>query len=154
MPDGNFYFSFDAGNAKIKNDGSGNANCAIPMTAEMWGRVDCKDRDHAIIKLETIWWLGKKLENPEGMRRPSPNPSDAPSNMPSVQPTVRPSGTPSTAPAPAPTPVIVPSPGPSRGVQLMIWPASPSRDGGSVGTQCVMPKSCYLHNISHINQCS
>src|SRR5699024_7837378 len=59
LPDGHFYFSVDAGTVKFKKDGSGNTDCAAPITAEMWGQLECKDRDRVTIRMETIWRISK-----------------------------------------------------------------------------------------------
>jgi len=60
MPDGTFYFTLEAGNAKLKSDGSGTQNCVAPLTTEYWGKLDCKDRDRVRISLENVWWLNKR----------------------------------------------------------------------------------------------
>ena len=58
MPDLSFYFVLDSGIAKFKTDGTHN-NCQTNLEVEMWGKLDCKDRDKAVIKLEAVWWPGK-----------------------------------------------------------------------------------------------
>lgn len=55
MPDGSFRLTVDAGYAKFKDDQSGNVNCAAPLKADLWGMIDCTDRDNAKIKVETVW---------------------------------------------------------------------------------------------------
>ncbi len=141
MPDGTFYFSVDGGVARLKQDGAGNQNCQIPLAADMWGKVDCTDRDRAIVHVETIWWLGKSphqvIGNPmptsTPRAEPSPGMSTPPFPMPSTQPEINP------FPEPRPTPSRLP-------VHIL----APH----SVDNPCKVPSGCYFHNITKINQCS
>jgi hypothetical protein len=67
-------------------------------------------------------------------------------------PSGRPSGAPIVLPSSSPSPIVViPSPGPSHRMMMIEGVAQP---GAASSSQCNMPKGCYLHNVSHINQCS
>ncbi len=197
MPDGSFYLIIDAGMAKLKNDGSGTLNCATPLTGNLWGKIDCTDRDKAKIHVETVWWLGQPYQSviapfPYPSRTPypgssstptststpdstptptlSPSPSLSPIPSPSPSPSLPlrrsevswalspeslPSSVPSMVPittlpssVPSPLPVIHPSATPSG------MPSTPSAGGSSALPECKLPRGCYFHNITHINQCS
>lgn len=162
MPDGNFNFTMDGGKAQLKSDGSGHLDCGTPVSTEMWGRIDCSDPDKPVIHVESLWWLDKPFDNsansggaPTVSPTARPNsgssgfPSSAlspPSSFPSTFPSTTPSPVPSdqppfrddVPPAPARSPLPSPSAAPSAEVPL---------------APCQLPTTCYLHNISHINQC-
>ena len=165
MPDGNFVFTMSGGVARLKDDGLGDFNCTIPMTVEMWGQVDCSDRDKPVIRVESVWWLGKKFEDantpgsnpsptPSGSPRPSPSPSGSPT--PSPSPTVTPRPTPTSTLRP-----ILPRPRPTSGVEAVnVEPRnillSPFAETGSSDNSptCKLPSGCYFHNILRFDQCS
>lgn len=146
MPDGSFYFTLETGSAILKNDGAGHSNCSVPLSANFWGRIDCTDRDKAVIRIETVWWLAKTTQPapvPHGTLRhsasgvlssfdpppwavsPSSSPTTSPTSFPSSRPSSFPSGSPSSIPSPRST---VP--------------------------ECKLPQGCYFHNITKMNQCS
>lgn len=177
MPDGNFYFSMDGGVAKLKTDGVGNTNCTTPLRADMWGKVDCQDRDKPVIHIETIWWLGRKFDHStEPVGTPSaaptgtsPNPTATHSPSPSatphppVSPVPSPVPRPSYSPMPTPQPTTRPSPRPSPRLEGFLQPHRenlPASGGGGAGS-CKLPAprssdapGCYFHNLSRVNQCS
>ncbi len=93
MPDGSFYLTQEKLFAKLKNDGSGNNNCVTPLSADLWGRIDCTNRDQATIMIEARMWLNKKT----AARTPAPG--------------AVPSGTPG-APPPLPMPIAAAPVGP------------------------------------------
>ena len=178
MPDGSFYFKVDGGSATLRNDGAGNANCTLQMTAEMWGKVDCTHRDKAVIKVETLWWLGAtspssdhspstgsirplthlaSFEAPITAVSPLPvsfaSPMATPSPLPSASPLPMSSPVPveTPIPSPSPFPYEMPSPLPSDSPSVIVSPpATPPR---SIEPLCKLPKSCYFHNIAEIHQC-
>jgi len=132
MPDGNFYLTVNAGFAYLKRDFNQHINCQTPIVADMWGRIDCSDIDHPIMKIETLWWTGKNLNSLENTGpRPTPSPSISHSPAPFPQPSPSPSA-PSVLPpshsdphpqpslSPWPLPDHTPQPGPTFG------PANPS----------------------------
>lgn len=106
MPDGNFYLTIQAGTAKLKKDFQQISNCSIPLQADMWGKIDCTDLDHPIMKIETVWWTGKSSSNPNPGPTHSPSPSPSPSGGESPLP-------PTPNPSPSPVPVSPPHPLPS-----------------------------------------
>lgn len=130
MPDGSFFFAFDAGMGQLKSDGSGNSNCSVPLLANMWGRLDCTDRDRVTINLETVWWLDKVMDTSGPFPGSSPSPGASPSSSPSTSsPWPDPTG-PSTSPWPGPTvPTTNPWPSPT-GPSTDPWPSptGPSTD--------------------------
>ena len=172
MPDGSFWFSVDAGFTQLTDDGSGNKNCVTPLTAEMWGRIDCTDMDRAKIHVETLWWLGTSYATGPS-RTPSPTPSPTTSASP------RPSTTPVPGPAPAPIPGPTGSPQPTPSVTASPAPSTqpsalPSAAPSATPTSrrafaisnvpsgfpiCKLPpaapktKGCFLHNISKLTIC-
>jgi hypothetical protein len=159
MPDGNFFFSMNAGYAKLKEDGAGHFNCASPVAADIWGKIDCKDRDKTTIRVETVWWLGKTLKEVSGTPSPLPDASPSPSGSPSSTPSGQPSGQPSAGPSSSPWPVFTPHPRPRpeptpnpRRSNRPRRPVTGDLTGGA--PQCVLPTGCYLHNITQIDQCS
>jgi hypothetical protein len=87
MPDGSFFFKVDGGTAKLSDDGSGHKNCSIPLFASLWGKVDCKARDQAVVDLETTWWLGSEPVVPT----PQPSPTGSGFPVPSVSSSAPPS---------------------------------------------------------------
>ncbi len=72
MPDGSFNITVDAGKASLKSDGSGRGTCSIPVTADLSGKVDCADRDKAVIPVEAVYWTGRSAP------APAPSPSQGP----------------------------------------------------------------------------
>ncbi len=138
MPDGNFYFSMNGGMARLKNDGSGNLGCGSALTAEMWGKIDCADIDKPIIKMETVWWMGKEFV-------PNPTSTGAPHSPPHLSPVPS---------SPVPTPSGHPSPGPSPELSPRTQPGEVRRLSPSSTQRCTMPAGCYLHSITRIDQCS
>jgi hypothetical protein len=74
MPDGSFYITQDGLSAKLKDDGSGHADCVTPISADMWGKVDCTNPrgDQAKIRFETVMWLNKR-DQPSSAASPTPN---------------------------------------------------------------------------------
>ena len=131
MPDGNFYLTVNAGYAQLKGDFHQSTHCSTPLVADMWGKIDCKDIDHPVMRIETLWWTGKTLSPSEG---PTPRPS--PSASPSASPTP-PSASPSpgTSPQPIPQPSLPawPTPHPSIG------PITPSPIPSSLPPQPLPP---------------
>ena len=135
MPDGTFALSIDAGVARLRNDGAGHSNCSIRLAADLWGKLDCKDRDKVDIYVETVWWLGKTLSPgatpparppTTGPGAPFPNPSPLPSALPSALPSGLPSGVPSPWPSVQPTPSPSPLPLPSGSPRPNPFPSWPS----------------------------
>jgi hypothetical protein len=153
-PDGTFDFTVTAGQAKLKDDGSGTGNCVVPLIAEMWGKIDCTDRDRVGIHLETAWRLDSK-SIASGSASPSPSPSPSSNPRPSTRPS--PFGFPLTAipsiawersqPSPLPSD---PWPAPSLSPVPSPFPAPTP----SSLPKCKLPPDCYFHNITRINQCS
>jgi len=76
MPDGSFNITVDAGKASLKSDGSGRGACSIPVTADLSGKVDCSDRDKAVIPVEAVYWTGRNAP------APAPSPSVGPDSGP------------------------------------------------------------------------
>jgi hypothetical protein len=178
MPDGNFYFSMDGGLAKIKDDGAGHSNCSVPLRADMWGKIDCQDRDKPVIRVETVWWMGQTSEVGTSPGTPIVRPSGTPSNTPIPSP--------SSSGSPSPSPIVSVSPSPSSGSPIPFPIPIPTRRSRLIPTEsevaplaqpsprvspnipsnratgtCKLPEStipdipgCYLHNITRIDQCS
>jgi hypothetical protein len=59
MPDNSFAFTLTSVPAQIADDGAGHVGCSSPMTVNIWGKLDCTDRDKIKISLESVWWPGK-----------------------------------------------------------------------------------------------
>jgi hypothetical protein len=59
MPDGTFNITLDGLSARLRRDGPTGSQCVSYLTTEVFGRVDCKDRDKAAIQFDTMWWLNK-----------------------------------------------------------------------------------------------
>ncbi|MEK6706559.1 MAG: hypothetical protein AAB116_01380 [Candidatus Poribacteria bacterium] len=137
MPDGSFYFTIDGGTARVKNDGAGNNNCSIPLSADMWGKVDCSDRDKVNINIEAMWWFGKKEPSPTT----SPSPVISPS--PSISPPPSPSPSP-TSSLPSPRPTVTQPPRRSFNISAVYNVAN---------VECKIPKSCFLYTSAIIRQC-
>jgi len=145
MPDNTFNLTVDGGRAILKDDGSGNLNCATNLSAEMFGTLDCADRDRVTIKFETVWWLD----------RTPPPPAPVPSATPSATPT-HPQPTPSTGPSPIATsqPVPAPQPAPPPGTASFFR----TRPGAAVSPgpehpSCKIPQGCYFYATATIKQC-
>ncbi len=153
MPDGNFYVVFNAGVAQLKDDGEGHSNCSVPMVAYMWGRIECKDRDQASIRVETVWRLGVTMEDTMG--QPSPNPSaSVAAGSPGPHPSLSPVPTPGSSSNPGPS---VPHTRPRPPRLDVIHPALPltpqdTRGSGS-SSGCKVPASCYFHSTTRLDQC-
>lgn len=129
MPDGTFFFSVDGGSARLKADSSGRQNCSVPLSADLWGKVECDNRDQAKIKVETIWRAIKYAPEPLASNTPV-------------------AGTSGSGPRPNGgwmARVIEdraeggPSPRPSPAVQDL--------------NQCNLPSTCYFHTITQVDQC-
>jgi len=120
MPDGSFTFVMEAGSAKLKQDGAGTADCSTPLTAQIWGKVDCPEDlnspnlDKVTIRVETLWWLGKTVADITGI---SPHTSPAATGTPVPYPYSTGTSTPipsrSHSPTPSPSPFVSPSVRPS-----------------------------------------
>lgn len=148
MPDGNFYLTMNAGRAYLAEDGAGNKNCSTPLMADLWGKIDCQDRDQAKIKVQTVWWLDKTLQNPSLSPLPSPSPSfsvsgSPGSSVPRVVPSTRVSMSPSSSPSPGGS--FVPATRPN---------SHPLSEPSTLDSSCQIPKGCYFHTIVEIGQCS
>jgi hypothetical protein len=70
MPDGTFSVTLDNLQLRLQSDGSGNSGCTAHLSTDLWGSLQCSDRDKVDIKFDTIWWLSKGA-------RPSPTPGIA-----------------------------------------------------------------------------
>lgn len=155
MPDGNFYLSMNAGTAYLAEDGAGNKNCTTPLAADLWGKIDCQDRDKAKIRVQTVWWLDKTLQNPSLSPLPSPSVSAPGGPLGSPPSRVVPSAGASVSPSfsPSPVPSLIPSP--SASITPATRPHSNSlSESSTLGTSCQIPKGCYFHTIVEIGQCS
>jgi hypothetical protein len=150
MPNGTFDITINGGFAKFKDDGVGTKNCAVPMVANLVGHVDCADRDHAKIYLDTAWYLDQVITNP----MPTSNPSSVPSGVPIVLSSSLPSAalpgrTVSPAPSHSPSvPVVLPSSSPHPQVVPTDIPLPNHMQ------KCKLPPSCYLFNEVRIDQCT
>jgi len=150
MPDGSFYFKVDGGVAKLKDDGAGHKNCSIPLHANLWGKVDCKVRDQAVIQLEAVWWLGAQPEEPSPQVSPSPIVSSLPGSSPSSIPL------PSVSPSPSLAFYIIPglpnAPG-EPNVEPSVDSTVASRGDAASGPVCKVPVGCFFHSATQINPC-
>jgi hypothetical protein len=170
MPDGSFYFKVDGGVAKLKNDGSGHKNCTIPLNANLWGKVDCKVRDKAVVQLDAVWWLGPQPEEASPQSSPTPNPSLSPSPSPSLTPSPSSLPTPTSTSIATPIPSSSPSVAHSLSVESSAGPsaepsvepavdssvASPASGAGSsvpAENTCQVPVGCFFHSATQINPC-
>jgi hypothetical protein len=158
LPDGSFQFGFKGGTAKIKQNAA-EESCMTPLRGAMRGRIDCSNMDHAVISVQTVWWLGETYDEP------APAPSVEPTPIPSFIATPTPSA--STIPMPVPAPSESPIPSASglangiRHLSEALWfnPApvptpdpSPSRIPRSKA--CKLPPGCYFQTITQVKQCS
>ena len=64
MPDGSFWFTVNGGMAKFKTDGTTPDACKTPLTLDIWGTLDCTDRDKLVIHTQAAWTLGKETQSP------------------------------------------------------------------------------------------
>jgi hypothetical protein len=152
MPNGNFNFTIDHLSAVIKDDGSGNMNCTIPVSADFKGHIDCptdeRNVDQATIHVETLWYLGREPV-PTPSASPSPTPSSSPSPTPSPTPTVSPH-----PPFPFPTPsttVHPPFPFPFPTWNMRVERALNS--SVRAAPKCNLPAGCYLYSSNRVRQC-
>ncbi|HAR43722.1 MAG TPA: hypothetical protein DCS07_13995 [Bdellovibrionales bacterium] len=143
LPNGTFSFSIDGGYATLRNDGRGNANCSVPLTAELSGSLDCADRDKVKISVESVWWLDRLAP------KPTANPSAIPSSAPTYLPTAVPTSVPTVVPTTRPT-VVVPNPRPTRPIEMFLM--APSA-GAPSGPKCGVPQSCYFFASTQLQQC-
>ncbi len=72
MPDGSFFVSFDGTPLTLGNDGSRRGQCSTRSSIDLFGRLDCTDRDKLRIFFETIWWLGKETNPTAGSANVGP----------------------------------------------------------------------------------
>src|SRR5262249_8256337 len=70
MPDGSFTLTADGGLATLKRDTVG-ATCQTPVTAELWGKVNCVDKDRATIQVKANYTLGKATKSDTGAALPA-----------------------------------------------------------------------------------
>jgi len=150
MPNGSFFFSIDGGTAKFRDDGAGNANCASSMSTDVFGKIDCANRDKVVINFESVWWLGKPYTPPP--TAPGPGVSPAASASPGMPvPIATPSAAPIAGPGhPTPTPTSIrPSPVPTRHV-LSFELQDAVRE---TGVECKLPKGCYFYSSAVVRQC-
>lgn len=63
MPDGSFFMTIDGGTAKLQSDAPGRGRCDTPLSVDLIGKIECKDRDQVDIQLESVFWLARKFEN-------------------------------------------------------------------------------------------
>ncbi len=60
LPDGSFSMTVDIGAIQFRSDGkSGGSPCTSFTQAELWGKLNCKDRDKVEIDLHSLFWMGK-----------------------------------------------------------------------------------------------
>lgn len=63
MPDSSFNITQEGLYAKLKSDGRGNDDCVTPISADLWGKVECEKSDgtsdKAKIRFETVMWINK-----------------------------------------------------------------------------------------------
>ena len=60
LPDGSYSVTVDVGAVQLRSDKkSGGSPCTTFTQAEIWGKLNCKDRDKVEIEVHTLWWLGK-----------------------------------------------------------------------------------------------
>jgi hypothetical protein len=148
MPDGSFFFSVEGGKARLKQDSAGKQNCTVPLTAELWGKVECDSRDQAKIKIESIWRAVKYAPEPQpsgtpgsssspGNTGPRPNGGDLTLRVREERPVAEPSS----------SPTAFPTSGPTSG-------PPPALAGETVAPdQCNFPKTCYFHTLTQVDQC-
>jgi len=57
LPDGSFSLEAPPLPAAFAEDGSGGGACFQWITASLWGKLTCQDRERATLKFESVWWL-------------------------------------------------------------------------------------------------
>lgn len=67
-PDGSFNIRTEAGIAQLDTTGGETGACTSPMTADIFGKADCRDADKVALQFETVYWLGK-TRNPDLMNQ-------------------------------------------------------------------------------------
>ena len=55
-PDNTFAAITEGGGTVLKSDGAGNSSCTAFMQLDIRGKIDCSDRDHAVIDVNSFWW--------------------------------------------------------------------------------------------------
>ncbi len=173
MPDGTFFIAVDGGTIELNGDET-RAACSSPLTAEIWGKLGCLDRDKVDITLHIDWSL-QKFVAPSATPSASPSqtpisiPSVVPSTTPSTPPSTIPSSTPSTSPSPRPTVHVfeVPlealayeranswTPGwtPSWTPRPLWRPISTQPIEINDEKQCKLPTTCHLYTTTIMKQC-
>ena len=61
LSDDHFLFNSSGGSVQLTSDGQNNTNCMAVLTANIFGRVDCKSPNGPTIHLESVWWLSENL---------------------------------------------------------------------------------------------
>jgi hypothetical protein len=59
LPDNTFDFNIDGGKLTIADDGRGHPNCIMPVAANVFGTLNCKNRDQITIDFKVNWNVGK-----------------------------------------------------------------------------------------------
>lgn len=59
MPDGSFAVSIEKASFTLQSDGMGGTNCVVPVSIDLWGKIACRDQDHAKISVQANWTVKK-----------------------------------------------------------------------------------------------
>lgn len=59
LPDNTFDFNVDGGKLTIVDDGRGHPGCVLPAAINVFGTLNCKNRDQITIDFQANWQIGK-----------------------------------------------------------------------------------------------
>lgn len=65
LPDGSFSVTLDTVAIGFRSDRDGGSPCTAFAQGEVWGKMDCQDRDKAVIHVNSLWWVAKG-KRPDG----------------------------------------------------------------------------------------
>ncbi|HUP56143.1 MAG TPA: hypothetical protein VM598_01735 [Bdellovibrionota bacterium] len=59
LPDNTFDFNVEGGFVTLADDGYGHKNCLMPVYVNIFGSLQCTDRDRVTIDFQSVWHTGK-----------------------------------------------------------------------------------------------
>src|SRR5262249_39045393 len=59
LPDNTFDFNVDGGKVQMIDDGRGHSGCIMPVAINVFGTLNCKNRDQITIDFQANWTAGK-----------------------------------------------------------------------------------------------